>query len=69
MFRAARERAELSREALAYGIGVSVSTITRTELEGRLPRFSTVVAICKRLNLSLDDVARAEAGASLATTG
>lgn len=54
--RRAREETSLSREALAAEIGVSVSTIVRAELRGKLPGTLTTAAICRRLELSLDEL-------------
>lgn len=55
--REAREASGLSRQALATRLGVSVSTIDRAELHDSLPRFSVTVALCRVLDIELDDLA------------
>lgn len=54
--RAARAARDLSREALAAEVDVSVSTVARLENLGALPNPRALAAIAKRLGLSLDDL-------------
>jgi len=50
-----RKKYGLSGEELAYRSGVSHSQVTRIESGKQNPTISTLISICKGLNITLDD--------------
>lgn len=60
--RIAREAAGLSRPALARKVDVHPSTITRLELEDRLPNTRSFAAIARVLGVSVDDLLEVRGG-------
>ncbi|MFZ5555009.1 MAG: helix-turn-helix domain-containing protein [Bacteroidota bacterium] len=53
-----RKQYKLSGEELAYRSNISHSQITRIESGNQNPTLSTLISICKGLNISLEDFFR-----------
>jgi transcriptional regulator with XRE-family HTH domain len=54
--REGRERLQLTRERLAAAADVSVSTVARLELEGRIPNAYPMARLAAAVGLSVDDL-------------
>lgn len=63
LVRAARERADLTREELARDAQVSTSTIARLELKDRLPNALALARIAGRVGVPVTDLLPAERAA------
>jgi transcriptional regulator with XRE-family HTH domain len=55
-----REAAGMRREELAHLSGVSFATVRLLERNGTDPRVSTVLALAKALNVSIEDLVHGE---------
>lgn len=66
LVRQARRETGISREGLAYKAGVSVSTISRLELNDQIPRLRVLAAICELINVPIADIASAQKQTSAA---
>lgn len=54
--KAARERQKLTQEKLAELAGISPGYVSEIENKKTIPSFSVLSALCRVLNLSLDDI-------------
>ena len=54
--RTAREKTGLSREHIAFWVGISTSTITRLENESRVPTGDTMRRIADCIGVTVDEL-------------